>query len=176
VDIRNHILFPVRLVDSPNQDARPDSELSLVVIHGISLPPGNFQTDDIVKLFTNCLDCSEPVYRDLVDMRVSSHVLIRRDGELIQFVPFNRRAWHAGESVHEGRSGCNDFSIGIELEGTDDQPYMDEQYDGLEKVIKAIFKEYGSLAVRGHSDISPGRKTDPGLCFDWSRISSAMRE
>ena len=108
-----------------------------------------------------------------MDVKVSSHILIRRDGEIIQFVPFNRRDWHAGESSFKGMSGCNDFSIGIELEGTDDTPYSKEQYLAWNSVIDLIQSEYGNLLLKGHSDISPGRKTDPGSCFDWSKVGSA---
>ena len=168
--IREHLLTEARFIYSPNQDDRPDIDLTLIVIHGISLPPGDFDSDDIILLFTNQLDCSREIYADLLGVKVSSHILIRRDGEIIQFVPFNRRAWHAGESIFEGMTDCNDFSIGIELEGTDDSPYSEDQYLALNSVIQAIHSEYGSLSVRGHSDIAPGRKTDPGSAFDWSKV------
>mgnify|MGYP001174350930 FL=1 len=168
--IKDHLLTAARFIHSPNQDERLSTDLILIVIHGISLPPGDFDSDDIISLFTNRLDCSREAYSDLLDVKVSSHILIRRDGEIIQFVPFNRRAWHAGESSFNGMTGCNDFSIGIELEGTDDTPYSKEQYLSLNSVIDVIHSEYGSLSLKGHSDISPGRKTDPGSCFDWSKV------
>ena len=168
--IKDHLLTNARFIHSPNQDDRSATDLTLIVIHGISLPPGDFDSDDIILLFTNQLDCSREAYSDLLDVKVSSHILIRRDGEIIQFVPFNRRAWHAGESSFKGMTGCNDFSIGIELEGTDDTPYSKEQYLALNAVIDAIYSEYGYLSLKGHSDISPGRKTDPGCCFDWSEV------
>ena len=171
--IKDHLLTKARFIRSPNQDDRSATDLILIVIHGISLPPGDFESDDIILLFTNQLDCSKEAYLDLLDVKVSSHVLIRRDGEIIQFVPFNRRAWHAGDSSFKGMTGCNDFSIGIELEGTDDTPYSKEQYLALNAVINAIYSEYGYLSVTGHSDISPGRKTDPGRCFDWSKVGTA---
>ena len=171
--IKDHLLTNARFIQSPNQDDRSDTDLILIVIHGISLPPGDFDSDDIILLFTNQLDCSREAYSDLLDVKVSSHILIRRDGEIIQFVPFNRRAWHAGESSFKGMTGCNDFSIGIELEGTDDTPYSKEQYLVLNSVIDVIHSEYGNLSLRGHSDISPGRKTDPGRCFDWSKVVPA---
>ena len=171
--IKDHLLTNARFIHSPNQDDRSATDLILIVIHGISLPAGDFDSDDIILLFTNQLDCSREAYSDLLDVKVSSHILIRRDGEIIQFVPFNRRAWHAGESSFKGMTGCNDFSIGIELEGTDDTPYSKEQYLVLNSVIDVIHSEYGNLSLKGHSDISPGRKTDPGSCFDWSKVGSA---
>ena len=171
--IKNHLLTAARFIPSPNQDDRSATDLRLIVIHGISLPPGNFDSDDIILLFTNQLDCSKEAYSDLMGVKVSSHILIRRDGEVIQFVPFNQRAWHAGESSFKGMTGCNDFSIGIELEGTDDRPYSRDQYLALNTVIDAIYSEYGYLSLRGHSEISPGRKTDPGSCFDWSKVDRA---
>ena len=173
MNIKDHLLTDARFIHSPNQDDRSATDLILIVIHGISLPPGDFDSDDIILRFTNQLDCSKEAYSDLVDVKVSSHILIRRDGEIIQFVPFNRRDWHAGESSFKGMSGCNDFSIGTELEGTDDTPYSKEQYLALNSVIDLIQSEYGNLLLKGHSDISPGRKTDPGSCFDWSKVGSA---
>ena len=171
--IKNHLLTAARFIPSPNQDDRSATDLSLIVIHGISLPPGDFDSDDIILLFTNQLDCSRGIYADLLGVKVSSHILIRRDGEIIQFVPFNRRAWHAGESIFEGMTDCNDFSIGIELEGTDHNPYSEDQYLALNSVIQVIDSEYGPLSLRGHSDIAPGRKTDPGSAFDWSKVRPA---
>ena len=153
--IKDHLLTEARFICSPNQDDRPDIDLILIVIHGISLPPGDFGSDDIILLFTNQLDCSRGIYADLLGVKVSSHILIRREGEIIQFVPFNRRAWHAGESIFEGMTDCNDFSIGIELEGTDDSPYSEDQYLALNSVIQAIHSEYGSLSCLLYTSPSP---------------------
>jgi AmpD protein len=150
----------------------------LIIIHGISLPPGNFGGSRVQEFFTNSLDCdAHPYFEEIRDLRVSAHLLIRRDGELIQFVPFGRRAWHAGESRFRGRSCCNDFSIGIELEGEDETPYSDEQYGHLIAVIKAICDCYPDISVRhiaGHCDVSPGRKSDPGPAFDWLRLYDGL--
>ena len=166
-------------MDSPNCDGRPeDCDIDLVVIHGISLPPGKFGGDDIERLFTNTLDPNtHPYFRELEGLQVSAHLLIRRDGERVQFVPFHERAWHAGESCFEGRNRCNDFSIGIELEGTDDQPYETVQIRVLVEVVRALCEAYPGLApdrVVGHSDIAPGRKTDPGPHFDWAGFKDLL--
>jgi len=160
-------------IPSPNCDARPLFEApSLVVIHGISLPPGVFAGDDIVRLFTNTLDPrSHPSYASLAGLRVSAHFLIRRGGELIQFVSCNDRAWHAGVSSWRGRTRCNDFSVGIELEGTDDVPYTGAQYTRLATLLGALARRYPMSAAVGHSDVAPGRKTDPGPAFDWDRLA-----
>jgi len=173
------VLRPATQRPSPNQDERPgDTEPELLVIHGISLPPGEFGGPHIESLFTNCLDCeAHPYFRELESLCVSTHLLIRRDGDLIQFVPFARRAWHAGESSFRGRSCCNDFSIGIELEGTDDTPYSDAQYAHLVAVIHAIITAYPRISARriaGHCDVAPGRKTDPGPAFDWLRLYDGL--
>ncbi len=159
---------------SPNQDERPDGMLvDLVVIHNISLPPGVFGGSDIERLFTNTLDpTAHPAYPAIAPLRVSAHLLVRRDGQAVQFVPLLRRAWHAGASAWSGRSRCNDFSIGIELEGTDDIPFTDAQYAALGGLSRAIRARFPIRAVVGHSDIAPGRKTDPGACFNWSRFAS----
>ena len=172
VDPASGRLDGARQADSPNRDARPEGcGLDLVVIHGISLPPGEFGTDGIERLFTNTLDPNaHPYFQRLEGLRVSAHLLIRRDGEVVQFVPFHERAWHTGESCFEGRKRCNDFSVGIELEGTDDQPYEAVQVERLAEVVRALFAAYPGLSpqrVVGHSDIAPGRKTDPGPYFDW---------
>lgn len=164
---------------SPNQDQRPDDcEPDLVVIHGISLPPGEYGGAYIEQLFTNTLDWdSHPYFSEIRGMEVSSHLLIRRDGELIQFVPFQCRAWHAGDAVFRGRKRCNDFSIGIELEGCDEQAYEDAQYDCLGSVLRALQAAYPSLDARsiaGHCDIAPGRKSDPGPAFDWLRLYDGL--
>jgi N-acetyl-anhydromuramoyl-L-alanine amidase len=162
-----------RALPSSNFEARPDGATpSLIVIHNISLPPGEFGGSAIADLFLNQLDCDAHPYYDahLRGLRVSSHFVIRRSGELDQFVSCNERAWHAGVSNFFGRERCNDFSIGIELEGTDDQPFESAQYATLAAVIAALLAHYPIEALAGHSDIAPGRKTDPGPHFDWSRL------
>lgn len=146
--------------------------ICLAVIHAISLPPGEFGGNGIVALFTNTLDAeAHPYYQEISALRVSAHFLIRRDGELIQFASIHRRAWHAGISQWAGRARCNDFSIGIELEGCDDQPFEAPQYDALNALLRELRRRCPLEAVVGHSDISPGRKTDPGSGFDWARVS-----
>ena len=163
-------LDTARQVPSPNCDERPDGEApSLIVIHNISLPPGEFGGQAVEELFTNRLDWeAHPYYQGIRGLEVSAHFFIRRDGELIQFVPCSMRAWHAGASAWCGRERCNDFSIGIELEGTDDQPYTDAQYATLARITKELKKTYPIGNIVGHSDIAPGRKTDPGPYFDWA--------
>jgi len=175
IDVENGLLREARQVTSPNCDDRPqDCEPELIIVHSISLPPGEFGGRWIERLFTNTLDPdAHPYFRKINGLRVSSHLLIRRDGEVVQFVPLTRRAWHAGESCFSGRESCNDFSIGIELEGADDQPYTGVQYQRLSMLIAALRNALPSLAdapVVGHSEVSPGRKTDPGPCFDWARL------
>ena len=175
----DHRLVGARRCDSPNQDARPDGALpELIVVHGISLPPGEFGGGHVEALFTNRLDTAiHPSLADLEGVHVSSHLLIRRAGEMVQFVPFDRRAWHAGVSCWGERQGCNDFSIGIELEGTDDTPYTDAQYTVLASVIAALRRAYPTLGVEalvGHCDVAPGRKTDPGPSFDWDRLRRTL--
>lgn len=165
----------VRQVPSPNCDDRPPgTDIDLIVVHGISLPPGEFGGPWIDALFTNTLNPNaHPYFRDLQSMRVSAHLLIRRDGALVQYVPFHRRAWHAGVSRFQGRERCNDFSIGIELEGTDDLPYEDVQYRELARMVQNLMKVYpliGPRRIVGHSAVAPGRKTDPGPAFDWGRL------
>ena len=172
--IRNHRLQDINFLESPNFNDRPiDAEISLLVIHSISLPPKRYGTDHIEKFFLNKLDfSSHKYYRNIDNMRVSSHVLIKRNGEIIQFVPFNKRAWHAGVSSFNGKDDCNNFSIGIELEGSDDDIFEDIQYDQLSLVTSSLIKEYALINkhnIKGHSDIAPGRKTDPGKMFDWNR-------
>lgn len=160
-------------IASPNFDARPPGiDVSLVVIHGISLPPGVLLGDGVIRLFTNALDSSaDPYYATIAHLRVSAHFFVRRDGTLIQFVSCNDRAWHAGVSSWRGRERCNDFSIGIELEGTDDLPYAGAQYTRTAALLAALKRRYPIAAAVGHSDIAPGRKTDPGPAFDWDRLS-----
>lgn len=179
VQIINHRLVQARQSGSPNYNERPTGAVpELLVIHGISLPPGQFGGAHIEQLFENRLDPAEhPYFSTIFELRVSSHLLIRRDGEVIQFVGFDKRAWHAGLSDYQGRQNCNDFSIGIELEGTDDIPYEAVQYHSLAQAIKALLEAYPSLSVQhivGHSDIAPGRKTDPGPAFDWDRLRQLL--
>ena len=164
---------------SPNCDERPaPGDISLIVVHGISLPPGEFGGPWITDLFLNRLDAqAHPYFATIAALKVSAHVLVRRDGRVIQFVPFSKRAWHAGQSCFRGRSTCNDFSIGVELEGADDVPYTDAQYRCLAALITALRRHYPGVAadaVTGHSDIAPGRKTDPGPSFDWPRLAGLL--
>lgn len=161
-----------RRVESPNFDARPEGvSVSLIVIHAISLPPDEFGGSGVFELFTNRLDpAAHPYYAEIHYLRVSSHFFIRRDGELIQFVPTDCRAWHSGVSEWRGRERCNDFSIGIELEGCDTLPFDDRQYVALDVLLRRLLLLYPGCDIAGHSDIAPGRKTDPGLFFDWARL------
>ena len=170
---RNGRVNLARQVRSANCDARPaDAEITLAVVHGISVPPGEFGGSGIDELFTNRLDPkAHPAYAAIADLRVSAHFLVRRDGALVQFVPCGMRAWHAGVSRWQGRKRCNDFSVGIELEGTDTLPYSGAQYAILARLLKALYRRYRIRHVVGHSDIAPGRKTDPGPAFDWSRLA-----
>lgn len=159
----------MRKVASPNCDGRPPGiAIDLLVIHNISLPPGQFDGQAITQFFTNTLDTNtHPYYARLKGVRVSAHFLIRRNGEMIQFVPCSKRAWHAGASAWNGRTACNDFSIGIELEGTDFLPFSERQYAALIRLTRVLKRTYPIFAIAGHSDIAPGRKTDPGQEFDW---------
>jgi N-acetyl-anhydromuramoyl-L-alanine amidase len=163
---------------SPNCDERPAGcALDLIVVHHISVPPGKFGGPGIAELFTNRLDPSaHPAYAPIARLRVSSHFLIRRDGGLIQFVPCSKRAWHAGESAWRGRARCNDFSIGIELEGTGEIAYTDAQYERLAALTRALQLRYRIADIAGHSDIAPGRKQDPGPSFDWKRYRALLRK
>ncbi len=156
-------------IASPHCDARPPAAtIELLVIHNISLPPGKFGGNGIIELFTGTLRPHEhPYYQEIATLKVSSHFLIRRDGAVLQFVPCAARAWHAGASSWRGRSACNDFSVGIELEGTDDTPFADPQYHALAEISTALLARYPISDIVGHSDIAPQRKTDPGPCFDW---------
>jgi len=179
MDIENGWLSEVDRMLSPNCDERPDAEdISLIVIHGISLPPGEFGGGWIDRLFTNTLPAeAHPCFAQLQGLQVSAHVLIRRDGQMVQYVPFHRRAWHAGVSSFSGRERCNDYSIGIELEGTDATPYDTPQYEALAQLIRLLRRHYPRLsaeAIAGHSDIAPGRKTDPGPSFQWSRLRTLL--
>ena len=180
IDVQHGRLEGARQVQSPNFDLRPEGVApDLIIVHGISLPPNEYGGPWIEQLFTNQLDwAAHPYFKQIEGMRVSSHVLIRRDGQVVQFVPFHARAWHAGVSQYQGRERCNDFSIGIELEGTDDTAYEAEQYRELARVILALCRAYSTLSIDhlvGHSDVAPGRKTDPGECFDWPRLRAMLR-
>jgi AmpD protein len=180
VDVRSGWLAEVRRVESPNCDDRPPgAKPELLVVHGISLPPGEFGGPWIDALFTNQLPPdTHPYFEQVATLRVSSHVLVRRDGGLVQYVPFDRRAWHAGQSRWMGRERCNDFSIGIELEGTDARAYEPAQYTLLARLIVALCRAYPTLSpdrLVGHSDIAPGRKSDPGIAFDWPLLRGLVR-
>ena len=179
IDKEQGRIYPAKWVKSPNFDARPEGvEPNLIVVHGISLPPNQFGGDGVVQLFTNNLDPNaHPYYREIAHLKVSSHLFIRRDGEVVQFVAFHQRAWHAGVSRWLGRERCNDFSIGIELEGADHLPYRAEQYGMLAEVIQALQQVYPieQNAVVGHCDIAPERKTDPGEMFNWKALKRLMQ-
>jgi AmpD protein len=161
----------VRRLVSPNHDSRPPgTAIDLLVIHNISLPPGEFGSQAVAQLFTNTLDtAAHPFYAQLEELKVSAHFLIQRTGNVIQFVPCSKRAWHAGVSVWRGRTACNNFSIGIELEGTDFLPFSDQQYAALIRLTRVLKRAFPIREITGHSDIAPGRKTDPGPMFDWQR-------
>ena len=166
----------VRRVESTHCDERPPGErVCLLVLHAISLPPGEFGGDSVERLFTGRLDAAaHPYFRALAGTRVSAHFLVRRDGEVLQFVPVTQRAWHAGVSSWRGRPRCNDFSVGVELEGTDDTAFTDPQYRSLSRVARALCREFPVAAIAGHSDIAPGRKCDPGTGFDWPRLYASL--
>lgn len=170
------VVAGVPFLESPNCDERPSGvAVSLLVIHSISLPPGRFGGDSIERLFTNRLDpVSDPYFRAIHNLRVSAHFLVRRDGELIQFVALGRRAWHAGASCWRGRERCNDFSVGVELEGSDDQPFEAAQYRRLASLTSLLQTKLPLTDVAAHSDIAPSRKTDPGPFFDWPRYYALL--
>ena len=179
IDVTSGLLKEARQQPSPNCDVRPDeTDISLIVIHGISLPPGKFGDDYIDQLFCNQLNPEEhPYFKEIAGLKVSSHLLIRRDGEIVQYVPLQKRAWHAGVSRYQSRESCNDFSIGIELEGEDETPYTDAQYNMLAELIRELIATYPRLTqqtIAGHSDIAPGRKTDPGAAFDWPLLNRLL--
>ena len=172
--IKNHRLQDINFLESPNFNDRPvDEDISLLVIHSISLPPKKYNTDHIERFFLNELDfTSHNFYKNIEGMKVSAHVLIKRNGEVIQFVPFNKRAWHAGVSSYKGKNDCNNFSIGIELEGSEDDIFEDIQYEQLSLITSLLITEYDLITkdnIKRHSDIAPERKTDPGVLFDWDR-------
>jgi len=181
IDPATGLLAGVRQVLSPHFDERPAGVTpDLLVVHGISLPPGEFGGPWIDRLFTGTLPWdAHPYFKQIEGLRASAHALIRRDGQIVQYVPFAARAWHAGKSAHQGRGACNDFSIGVELEGTDQLPYTDAQYEALAALTAALLAAYPTLsaqAIVGHSDIAPGRKTDPGPCFDWARLRALLAQ
>ncbi|MCB1755995.1 MAG: 1,6-anhydro-N-acetylmuramyl-L-alanine amidase AmpD [Gammaproteobacteria bacterium] len=174
VDTHTGLLDGAQQCLSPNHDERPEVPMDLIVIHNISLPPGEFGGTFIEDFFCNRLDANAHDYfAEIAGLKVSSHLLIKRDGRVVQFVPFHKRAWHAGASCFEGREQCNDFSIGIELEGTDELPYEEVQYEMLSEIIVALQQTYPTLAqtrLVGHSHIAPSRKTDPGPAFNWAHL------
>ncbi len=167
---------PARRIDSPNHDARPQAQaIDLVVLHSISLPPGEYGGDAVERLFTNRLDGSEhPYYAALRGVRVSAHFLVRRDGGVLQFVDCGQRAWHAGVSSWRGRERCNDLSIGIELEGLEGQTFEDAQYARLRQLLRALLRRYPIRDLVGHEHVAPGRKADPGAGFDWQRLGRSL--
>jgi AmpD protein len=180
VDAASGLLLGARQLESPNCDDRPAGQApGLLVVHGISLPPGEFGGPWIDALFTNSLPAAEhPYFATIAGLRVSAHLLVRRDGSVVQYVPFHRRAWHAGASQWRGRERCNDYSIGVELEGTDASPYTPVQYRVLARIVAELCRAYPALsadAVVGHSDVAPGRKSDPGIAFDWPMLRSLVR-
>lgn len=179
MNLKNGLLEPVIYRPSPHYDERPaGAEIDMIVVHGISLPPGEFGTGAVEDFFMGCLDTSlHPFFSSIAALTVSSHLFIRRTGEMIQFVPFMKRAWHAGESFFQGKTRCNDFSIGIELEGTDTIQYEKKQYEQLGRVIRVLMQAYPAITpdrIVGHVDIAPGRKTDPGPHFDWKHLKGIL--
>jgi AmpD protein len=179
IDAATGLIQGIRQVLSPHWDARPAGAVpELIVIHGISLPPDEFGGAWIERFFCGNLQAQRHAYfAGIARARVSAHLLVARDGRITQFVPLGLRAWHAGVSSYQGRSGCNDFSIGIEVEGTDERAYADAQYASLGGVIQALLRSFPALSrdrIVGHSDIAPGRKTDPGLSFDWPRLRAGL--
>ena len=181
IDTATGLLQGARFVASPNCDARPrGAVIEVIVIHAISLPPGEFGGPGIEQLFCNRLDpAADPGYAEIHELRVSAHFLVRRSGEIVQFVPLHQRAWHAGRSYCEGRKSTNDFSVGIELEGSDDTPFEDAQYRTLSLLTQEIMQVYPTVTmdrIYGHTDIAPGRKTDPGPNFHWDRYLASLSQ
>jgi N-acetyl-anhydromuramoyl-L-alanine amidase len=180
IDVGTGLVRGAAFTPSPNFDCRPPgAAIELLVVHGISLPPGEYSGEWVEALFQNRLPSDHhPYFREIEGLKVSSHLYVRRDGRAIQFVPVHLRAWHAGVSAHRFRTACNDFSVGVELEGTDEEPYEPAQYERLAQFVCALAASYASFspdALVGHSDIAPGRKTDPGPAFDWDRLRSRIR-
>ena len=170
-EIKDHLIGPAEFIESPNNSER-NCSIDLIVIHCISLPEGDFLNSNVIDLFQNKLDHNKhPTFETLKELKVSAHLFIRRDGKIIQFVPFDKCAWHAGESSFNNRDGCNDFSVGIELEGTIHEEFTDEQYKILKAVILKLKEEYGITNTVGHSDIAPDRKVDPGPHFKWDKLN-----
>ena len=181
IDAKSSLLKPIRFLPSPHHDDRPSgTSIDMIVIHGISLPPGEFGSQSVETFFCGHLDfSSHPSFISIQNLRVSSHLFIKRTGEIIQFVPFSKRAWHAGQSFFMGKTSCNDFSIGIELEGTDELPYEKVQYSQLGQAVKLLMQHYPMITpnrIVGHVDIAPGRKTDPGPSFDWALLRTHIKE
>ncbi|WNC72992.1 1,6-anhydro-N-acetylmuramyl-L-alanine amidase AmpD [Thalassotalea psychrophila] len=178
IEISDGKPFAVAHFESPHCDERECDDVSLLVIHNISLPPGKFGSNHITDFFLGKLNPNDDEYfKSIYEIRVSAHCLIRRDGSVVQYVPFNKRAWHAGVSCFEQREKCNDFSIGIEMEGTDELPYTNEQYESLQHLTTAITHNYPAInneRITGHCDIAPGRKTDPGESFDWQKYKNGL--
>jgi AmpD protein len=179
LDSATGLIREARQVVSPNCDARPDgADIDVLVIHAISLPPFEYGGGHIERLFTNRLDPNEhPYFAEIDGLRVSAHFLVARDGSLVQFVPTQLRAWHAGQSIFEGRERVNDFSIGIEVEGCDEEPFEAIQYRALARLVDCLIRAYPAIrpaAIVGHCDISPSRKTDPGPCFDWACLQQEL--
>ncbi len=179
--IKNGWIEGIQTVPSPNFDARPiNCKPTLIVIHCISLPPGEFGGDNVDKFFTNTLKASDhPYFETIHNLTVSSHLLVKRNGKLTQYVSLETRAWHAGKSLYCGQKSCNDFSIGIELEGTEETPYTEQQYRRLHEVISGLIENYPSLSeehIVGHNEIAPGRKTDPGPAFDWKKLYTLLAQ
>lgn len=178
MEIIDHWLTSARRVPSPNYNQRPQGEISLLVVHNISLPPGQFSNNYVEQFFQNQLDSSaHPYFEEIAELQVSSHLYIKRTGDVVQFVPFDQRAWHAGRSSHGHRVECNDYSIGIELEGTDTLPYDDAQYQALNKVCEVLMATYPAITpsrITGHEFIAPQRKTDPGTAFDWQKLFMSL--
>lgn len=178
IDTTSGLIRGASYVASPNCDARPEgATIDTLIIHSISLPPGIFGGQGIEQLFSNTLNPDEhPYYREIQRLKVSAHALIRRTGQIIQYVPLRLRAWHAGQSYCEGRTRINDFSIGVEMEGTDDLPFENAQYESLIRLTRSLQKAYPAITsarIYGHCDIAPGRKTDPGPTFDWKKYLEA---
>jgi len=177
MQIHDGKLSIARQINCPNFDERPDGEVSLIVIHCISLPAAHFGSNYVEALFCNEISGTEhDDFGELGDLKVSSHLFIRRDGEVLQFVAFDKRAWHAGNSSYRGRSNCNDYSVGVELEGVEDGEYADSQYSILRQICQEMLKTWslGPESIVGHCDIAPGRKTDPGDGFDWNRLRDGL--
>ena len=178
-EIRNHILIGAKQKSSPNSSNRVDeNDISLIIIHNISLPPGEFGTKYIDQLFCNSLNPKyHPYFEKISDLKVSAHLLISRVGDVTQYVPLNKKAWHAGDSIFKGRENCNEFSIGIELEGSDYEAFTDSQYKALICVTNKLLERYPKInldRIHGHSDVAPGRKTDPGPYFEWKRYLDGL--